>query len=142
MIFKILVPLVLGVGVAHAAEAKRPVDFVLLKNVDSSIVLEIRYAGDHNFLGRPAKGYKAPACWLTTNAATALAAAQAELRKFGLSLKVYDCYRPQRAVNDFAAWAKDLKDVKMKKEFYVHVDKTTLFRDGYIAAKSGHTRGS
>jgi D-alanyl-D-alanine dipeptidase len=79
---------------------------------------------------------------LTPPAAAALSAAQTELRSYGLSLKVYDCYRPQRAVDEFVAWAKDLGDTKMKAEFYPRVEKTNLFKDGYIAAKSGHSRGS
>lgn len=117
-------------------------DFVSLKDIDPSIVQEMRYFTNHNFIGRPITGYVAPNCLLTKPAAQALAQVQAELKTFSLSLKVYDCYRPQRAVNDFVAWAKDLNDKKMKKEFYPKVEKDTLFRDGYIAEKSGHSRGS
>ncbi|MFH1263458.1 MAG: M15 family metallopeptidase [Pseudomonadota bacterium] len=134
-----LLGLILLTSIAQAAP---PDNFVSIREVDPTIVLEIRYAGAHNFLGRPVNGYGAPACWLTKKAAAALQSVQAELQKFGLSLKVYDCYRPQRAVADFVAWAKDLNDTKMKKEFYPRVEKINLFRDGYIAEKSGHTRGS
>lgn len=81
-------------------------------------------------------------CILTRDAADALHRAQQELLTEGYTLKVYDCYRPQRAVNDFVAWAKDLQDQRMKAEFYPRVDKSTLFADGYIAQKSGHSRGS
>lgn len=119
-----------------------PAPLVRLREVDPSVLQDIRYAGPHNFLGRPVRGYKAAECLLSPAAARALSSAQAELRAYGLSLKVYDCYRPQRAVDDFVAWAKDAGDVKMKKEFYPSVDKKDLFRDGYIAAKSGHSRGS
>lgn len=66
---------------------------------------------------------------------------QNELLQYALSLKIYDCYRPQRAVDSFIVWAKDLTDLKMRKEFYPKVDKTNLFKDGYIAEKSGHSRG-
>ncbi|MNJ93301.1 D-alanyl-D-alanine dipeptidase [compost metagenome] len=107
-----------------------------------SAVYEIRYAGDHNFVGRPIEGYKAEKCFLAPQAAQALKKVQEELSKFSMSLKIYDCYRPQRAVNDFVRWAKDVSDNKMKKEFYPQVDKTKLFAQGYIASKSGHSRGS
>lgn len=132
--------LILAVGPAAGADA--PPDLVRLREIDPSIRQEIRYAGAHNFVGRPIAGYFAPECVLTREAAQALADAQAELKDFGLTLKVFDCYRPQRAVDDFVAWAKDAADVKRKKEFYPAVDKADLFKDGYIAAKSGHSRGS
>lgn len=83
-----------------------------------------------------------PVCILTRPAAQALHAAQTRLLRQGYSLKVYDCYRPQRAVDHFVRWAKDLDDEAMKGEFYPQVDKTRLFADGYIAEKSGHSRGS
>jgi D-alanyl-D-alanine dipeptidase len=117
-------------------------DLVALSQVDPTIFQEIRYAGVHNFLGRPVTGYLAPKCMLTQEAAQALAAVQSDVVPYGLSLKVYDCYRPQRGVDDFVAWAKNLSDVKMKREFYPKVEKTSLFKDGYIAEKSGHSRGS
>jgi D-alanyl-D-alanine dipeptidase len=104
-------------------------------------LLDIRYLTPHNFVGDPIDGYQAPMCILTRPAAEALARAQRQFED-GYSLKVYDCYRPQRAVNDFVAWANNLFDQRMKAEFYPRVDKTQLFNDGYIADKSGHTRGS
>jgi zinc D-Ala-D-Ala dipeptidase len=116
--------------------------FVSITDVDSTIIVEARYFGPHNFLGRPVAGYQAPLCLLTRNAAVALAAVQAELRPFGLSLKTYDCYRPQQAVNDFVAWARDTTDTAMRAEFYPRVHKRELFSDGYIAERSGHSRGS
>ncbi|MBI2346557.1 MAG: M15 family metallopeptidase [Deltaproteobacteria bacterium] len=114
----------------------------MIEEIDPSIIVEARYFGSHNFIGKQINGYKAPKCLLTRETATALAAVQAELQPFALSLKVYDCYRPQQAVDHFVAWAKDLADAKMKKEFYPAVEKKTLFADGYIASKSGHSRGS
>ncbi len=117
-------------------------DLVALKDIDPTIIQEIRYATPHNFVGRPIKGYSAPHCLLTREAALALSKVQSELKSKSLTLKVYDCYRPQRAVDDFVAWAKDLSDVKMKREFYPKVNKSELFKDGYIAEKSGHSRGS
>jgi D-alanyl-D-alanine dipeptidase len=119
-----------------------PYGFVYLHDVDSSIVQEMRYAEDHNFIGSPLPGYLAPKCILTKEAASNLEKVQLELKEYGMSLKVYDCYRPQKAVNRFVSWAKDLEDHKMKAEFYPKVEKTQLFEDGYIAEKSGHSRGS
>jgi D-alanyl-D-alanine dipeptidase len=81
-------------------------------------------------------------CLLSRPAAAALAQVVADLESRGLTIKVYDCYRPQRAVAHFIRWARNVADVKMKSEFYPHVDKRTLFRDGYIAGRSGHSRGS
>jgi D-alanyl-D-alanine dipeptidase len=79
---------------------------------------------------------------LTRPAAKALQCAADDLRGRGFVLKVYDCYRPQRAVNAFVAWGRNLRDQKMKSEFYPEIDKRNLFRDNYIASRSGHSRGS
>ncbi|MFE0134801.1 M15 family metallopeptidase [Streptomyces sp. NPDC059037] len=128
---------------AHAKpEPKAPDGFVALRDVDPTIIQEMRYVTPHNFVGEPIDGYKKPMCILTEPAAKALHKAQRKLLREGYSLKVYDCYRPQRAVDQFVRWAEDLDDERMKAEFYPHVDKSRLFEDGYIAAKSGHSRGS
>jgi D-alanyl-D-alanine dipeptidase len=119
-----------------------PADFVSLSDVDPTILYDIRYDTPHNFTGDPVDGYQAPMCILTRPAAEALQRAQQGFLEQGYSLKVYDCYRPQRAVNDFVMWAQNLDDQRMKAEFYPRVDKTNLFRDGYIAEQSGHSRGS
>jgi D-alanyl-D-alanine dipeptidase len=119
-----------------------PDHFVDLQTVIPSVTLDIRYHSEHNFLGTRVDGYQAPKCFITAPAAEALAKVQAELQEFSLSLKIYDCYRPQQAVNHFVRWAKDIKDATTKAEFYPTVDKRHLFRDGYIAEKSGHSRGS
>jgi len=119
-----------------------PDGFLYLDEVDVSIIQEMRYVGNHNFIGKPIPGYHVPRCILTIESAEGLAKVQAELKQYSMSLKVYDCYRPQRAVDSFVIWAKDIRDTKMKKEFYPRVDKTNLFKDGYIAEKSGHSRGS
>ncbi|WP_043263322.1 M15 family metallopeptidase [Streptomyces sp. CT34] len=129
-----------GHGVADGPKAPR--EFVALRAVDPTIIQEIRYATPHNFTGVPVNGYREPMCILTRDAARALHRAQLSFLRRGYSLKVYDCYRPQRAVNHFVAWSKELADQRMKAEFYPRVDKSTLFRDGYIAEKSGHSRGS
>ena len=123
-------------------EPKAPGEFVALSSVDRTILQEMRYTTPHNFTGVPIDGYRQPLCILTRPAAEALHRAQVRLRAQGYSLKVYDCYRPQRAVDHFVRWAKDLDDERMKGEFYPLVDKSRLFADGYIAEKSGHSRGS
>ncbi|WP_434587942.1 M15 family metallopeptidase [Streptomyces sp. A5-4] len=123
-------------------EPKAPREFVALRSVAPTIIQEMRYATGHNFMGEPVDGYRRPVCILTGPAAKALQQTQLKLLRRGYSLKVYDCYRPQRAVDHFVRWAKDLEDEAMKKEFYPRVDKSRLFADGYIAEKSGHSRGS
>ncbi|MGV9884816.1 M15 family metallopeptidase [Streptomyces sp. NPDC003006] len=123
-------------------EPKAPEEFVALRDVDPTIIQEMRYVTPHNFVGEPIDGYKKPMCILTEPAAKALHKAQRSLLRKGYSLKVYDCYRPQRAVDHFVRWAEDLGDERMKAEFYPRVDKSRLFADGYIAEKSGHSRGS
>jgi D-alanyl-D-alanine dipeptidase len=125
-----------------AGAQERPAAFVDAATVVPGLVVEMRYAGAHNFVGRPIDGYEAPHCLLTRAAASALADVARDLSSRGLVIKVFDCYRPTRAVANFVRWARDLKDQKMKAEFYPVVDKRTLFRDGYIATQSGHSRGS
>ncbi|WP_237324864.1 M15 family metallopeptidase [Streptomyces sp. CBMAI 2042] len=124
------------------SEPKAPEGFVTLRSVDPTIIQEMRYTTAHTFLGERVDGYRQPVCILTRPAARALHLAQKRLLRQGYALKVYDCYRPQRAVDHFVRWAKDLDDQSMKGEFYPLVDKSRLFEDGYIAEKSGHSRGS
>jgi zinc D-Ala-D-Ala dipeptidase len=119
-----------------------PADFVALSDVDPTILQDIRYAIDHNFVGRPITGYRDPLCILTRQAADALHRVQTAARARGYSLKVYDCYRPQQAVDDFIAWGRRLDDQRMKAEFYPLLDKSVLFHDGYIAGPTAHSRGS
>lgn len=119
-----------------------PQGFVYLSKVDPTIQQDIRYAGYHNFIGRPINGYQTPQCILTKPAAQALKQVQTELLKQHLSLKVYDCYRPQKAVDDFYTWSKNPDDILMKKEFYPRVNKGKLFDLQYIAQYSSHSMGS
>jgi D-alanyl-D-alanine dipeptidase len=102
----------------------------------------MRYASSHNFMGRRVPGYDAPRCLLTREAASALARAQAALQADGYGLKVFDCYRPKRAVEAFVQWAADPNDTARKAEFYPEIEKKDLFRLGYIARQSSHSRGS
>ena len=129
-------------GAAQAQQTSAPPEFVALDEVDPTILHDIRYHEQHNFVGRRIHDYYDPICVLTRPAAEALAAAQQALRPQGYTLKVYDCYRPQTAVDDFVGWARRLHDDRMKAEFYPRVDKSRLFADGYIAERSGHSRGS
>lgn len=119
-----------------------PDGFVDLKSIIPTIELELRYFNSHNFIGQKIEGYEQPRCLLSRKAAEALRKVQEELLPFSLSLKIYDAYRPQSAVDHFVSWAKDLSDTLMKKEFYPRVEKKYLFKEGYISAKSGHSRGS
>jgi zinc D-Ala-D-Ala dipeptidase len=118
-----------------------PSSFVALDDVDPTILQDTRYATAYNFVGRPIDGYREPVCILTRRAARALKRAQGELRDEGYTLKVYDCYRPQRAVDHFARWAQN-DSRTMKREFYPRVSKGLLFDEGYLAHRSGHSRGS
>lgn len=123
-------------------ESVAPTEFVALQDVDPTILADIRYFTGHNFTGDPVDGYRAAMCILTRDAAEGLKRAQQQVGELGYTLKVYDCYRPQQAVNEFVTWANNLRDQRMKAEFYPRVDKSNLFGDGYIAERSGHSRGS
>ena len=127
---------------SQALAQDRPGSFVDAATVVPGLIVDMRYAGSHNFVGRPIDGYQAPHCLLTREAAAALAAVAGDLGPHGYLIKVFDCYRPVRAVMNFVRWARDLGDQAAKAEFYPDVDKRTLFRDGYIASRSGHSRGS
>lgn len=116
--------------------------FVYLADVDPTIIQDIKYFSDDNFIGRRIAGYDAPKCILTQPAAMALAQVQQKLLTNNLSLKVFDGYRPQTAVNDFIAWGQDEQDQQQRAQFYPRVNKADFFKLGYLAEKSGHTRGS
>jgi D-alanyl-D-alanine dipeptidase len=119
-----------------------PKGFVYLDKIIPSAQYDIRYYGEHNFVGKRIDGYKAPFAILTTQAATALKKVSDALEKKGYVLIIYDAYRPQKAVDHFVKWSKDIKDVKMKKEFYPKLDKANLFKLGFISSKGAHERGS
>lgn len=129
---------------AMAQDNAEPVPdyFVELRELIPALHLELRYFSENNFVGRVIDGYHAEKVFMTKEAASALSNVQDEFAAFGLSLKVYDAYRPQPAVDHFVRWAEDLNDKKMKQVFYPSVAKETLFDEGYISARSGHSRGS
>jgi zinc D-Ala-D-Ala dipeptidase len=116
--------------------------FVYVDKVIPDLKIELRYYSAHNFVGERINGYMKPRCILTKEAAAALKKVQQELKPFGLGLKIFDAYRPQQAVDHFVSWASILSDTRMKGEFYPHVNKSDLFKDDYVAARSGHSRGS
>lgn len=133
----------LALSLAQSALAQeRPKSFVDAATIVPGLIVEMRYFGSHNFVGRPIDGYERPVCLLSRPAAAVLAQVARDLGPRGLALKVFDCYRPVRAVAHFVRWARNLADVARKSEFYPEVDKRNLFRDGYIASRSGHSRGS
>ena len=119
-----------------------PEGFVYVQEMIPDIACDIRYAGKHNFTGRPVDGYVSATPVLSIPAAKALKKVQQELRKKGLALKIFDAYRPQRAVDSFVKWAQIPGDTLTKSEFYPEVSKNKLFDRGYIATRSGHSRGS
>src|SRR5580704_64346 len=139
---KLSVALIAAFGAQSVAAQDRPAAFVDAATVVPGLVADMRYAGSHNFVGGPIDGYQAPHCLLTQAAAAALAEVARDLSVRCLVMKVFDCYRPERAVMNFVRWAHDLNEQAEKAEFYPDVDKRTLFRDGYIASHSGHSRGS
>lgn len=116
--------------------------FVLLSDAVPDAILEIRYYSTYNFVGDRINGYEEPCALITKEAGEALRAVSDDLMAKGYRLKIYDAYRPQTAVNHFMEWAKDLEDTRMKAYFYPELDKSVLFEQGYIAEKSGHSRGS
>ncbi|WP_407557832.1 M15 family metallopeptidase [Winogradskyella sp. 4-2091] len=119
-----------------------PEGFVYVETVIPDLNVELRYFSENNFVGDSIDGYKANRLILTKAAAEKLKLVQEELQNQNLCLTVYDGYRPQRAVNHFIRWAKDLNDTLKKQQFYPEVNKRNLFKSGYIASRSGHSRGS
>lgn len=116
--------------------------FVNLAEAVPDVILEIRYYSTYNFVGTRIDGYNAPVALLTRRAADSLRAVSDELMQQGYRLKIYDAYRPQCAVDHFVRWASDVTDTLMKPYFYPQLQKSVLFKQGYIARRSGHTRGS
>lgn len=123
-------------------KTKLPPGFVYLTNYIPNLQLDLRYATSHNFVGRPIVGYKKKVCIVTKSCAERLQQVNEDLKKYDLTLLIYDAYRPQKAVNDFLLWARDTKDTLMKKEFYPKIPKKELFKRGFIASKSRHSSGS
>ena len=131
--------------VVESSRSQSPSDssgFVVLAEVAPDIIQEVRYYSTYNFVGDRIAGYEAPCVLMTREAAQALKAVSDDVMRQGYRLKVYDGYRPQMAVDNFVSWAEKISDKRMKSYFYPQVDKSRLFAEGYIAEKSGHSRGS
>jgi len=137
-----IIILIGGVSFMFAQANEIPKGFAYVEENIPSVELDIKYFSAHNFIGKPIDGYFSGHAILTTEATKALKKVQLELETFGLGLKIFDAYRPQKAVDHFVRWGKDLSDRKMKFEFYPSVEKKNLFKEGYIAKHSGHSRGS
>ena len=146
--FALLLGATLGAGRLTAEEetpaspGPTPNPLVYLRDVDASIVQDIRYAGANNFTGRQVPGYDAPECMLLRDVAEALSRVQQGLLQHKLSLKVYDCYRPRRAVRAFESWVREPELDPLLKRFHPSLDKSQLIDLGYIAAVSSHSRGN
>lgn len=131
-------------GCGHASEHSphRPDAFVNVNEILPAAGFDIRYASDENFLGTRVDGYVRPVCLLTEPAAAVLKRVQQDVQQRGYALKIFDCYRPQRAVDHFVRWVGDLRDRTMKAHYYPNEAKSRLIEKGYIADRSGHSRGS
>jgi|TARA_B110001454_G_scaffold64950_1_gene63092 D-alanyl-D-alanine dipeptidase len=121
---------------------KLPKNFVYLEDIVPSIRIELRYFSNNNFIGKPIDGYNSNSLIITEETAKSLKKIQQELLQKELSLKIFDGYRPQKAVDHFVRWVQVLKDTLMKAQFYPKVKKNNLLKNGYIAERSGHSRGS
>ena len=116
--------------------------FVVLAEAVPDVILEVRYYSTYNFVGKRIDGYEEPVVLITRQAAEHLRAVSDDVMAQGYRLKIYDAYRPQQGVDHFVRWAADIPDTLMKTYFYPDLDKSVLFDQEYIMAKSGHTRGS
>ncbi len=123
-------------------QRKLPPNFVYLKSYIPNLKLDLRYAKSNNFVGRKILGYEKEVCIVTKACAIQLQKLNEELKKYDLTILIYDAYRPQSAVYDFVLWARYTNDTLMKKKFYPNVPKNELFKRGFIATKSRHSSGS
>ena len=121
---------------------ERPWDFVSVSDGMPEVMLDMRYYSSFNFIGDRIEGYENPKAWLTIPAVTALKAVCSECMCRGYRIKIFDAYRPQRAVDHFMRWSKDMTDLRMKKYFYPDLTKDQIIIEGYVLARSGHSRGS
>jgi zinc D-Ala-D-Ala dipeptidase len=127
---------------ATAQTPRLPAGFVYLRDIDPTIIQDMRYAGANNFVGRPLRGYQAAECVVKREVGALLKSVQEELALQNLSLKMFDCYRPTRAVADMVAWSRDGKETAAQKRYNPAFSKVDLFRLGYIATHSGHSTGA
>ncbi|MGA1227133.1 MAG: M15 family metallopeptidase [Tamlana sp.] len=140
-IHKYIIVVLFGLSFINAF-SQLPEGFIYVKDIIPDLDVELRYNGSNNFVGKPIEGYQSNKLILTTETAKALKLVHGALQQQNLYLKVYDGYRPQQAVNHFVKWARKLNDTVKKQIFYPEIQKRYLFKEGYIASKSGHSRGS
>ncbi|MBR1207314.1 M15 family metallopeptidase [Bradyrhizobium sp. AUGA SZCCT0051] len=129
-------------AISSAFAQKLPGDFAFLRDIDPTIIQDIRYATSNNFMGRPIAGYGAAECVVKREVGLRLKAVQQELARQRLSLKMFDCYRPARAVADMVAWSRNGKETAAERRYNPAFSKADLFRLGYIATHSGHSTGA
>ena len=138
----IVIALVVAALMSPARAQTVPGGFVFLRDIDPSILQDIRYAGSNNFVGRPLNGYGAAECIVKRDVGLALKTIQQALAPQRLSLKMLDCYRPTRAVHDMVVWAQNGRETPAERRYNPHFSKKDLFRLGYIAEHSGHSTGA
>ena len=138
----IVIALSVAACVAPARAQTLPGGFVFLRDIDPSIIQDIRYAGSNNFVGRPLAGYDAAECVVKRDVGLALKSIQQALVPQELSLKMLDCYRPARAVRDMVLWAQNGRETPAERRYNPAFSKKDLFRLGYIAERSGHSTGA
>ena len=119
-----------------------PSGFTLVSENVPAVIQEIRYHSTYNFIGDQIDGYEEPVAILTREAARALREASNELSVQGYRIKIFDAYRPVRAVRHFILWGIEDTDIRMKPSFYPDLEKQEIFAQGYIAKQSSHSRGS
>ena len=138
----IVIALMIAVPASSAGAQTLPGGFVFLRDIDPTILQDIRYAGSNNFVGRPLAGYEAAECVVKRDVGLALQRVQRELASQGLSLKMLDCYRPARAVHEMVVWAQNGRETPAERRYNPGFSKKDLFRLGYIAEHSGHSTGT
>ncbi len=138
----LLLALILGLFAFKSSIKKLPKGFVYVTDIIPNIKLDLRYLSANNFVGKPIDGYNIEKCILSIEAANALKKVENDLLDLGLCIKIYDTYRPQKAVNHFKKWAKDINDTLMKSQYYPKIKKRDLFKLQYISSKSRHSSGS
>jgi D-alanyl-D-alanine dipeptidase len=138
----IVIVLAIAASASAATAQPLPGGFVYLRDIDPSIIQDIRYAGANNFVGRPLAGYEAGECVVKRDVGLALRRIQQELAPQKRSLKMLDCYRPARAVHDMAVWAQNGRETPAERRYNPAFSKQDLFRLGYIAEHSGHSTGA
>jgi zinc D-Ala-D-Ala dipeptidase len=138
----IVIALVVAASVSQAGAQALPAAFAYLRDIDPTILQDIRYAGANNFIGRPLAGYGAGECVVKREVGLALKTVQRELARQKPSLKMFDCYRPERAVADMVAWAANGKETPAERRYNPAFRKADLFRLGYIATHSQHSTGA